>query len=197
MSDFWIYYQIGLKHVLTIYAYDHILFLLALTVPYDFKSWKKLLIMISFFTLGHTLSLFLTVFNIVSFKTSIAELVIPFTILITALYNIIASGKSSKNNNLTFLGIVTVFFGIIHGLGFSNYFNSILSGKPSDKLLPLTEFALGIESAQIIVVLLALLTGYVVQTLFKFSKRDWTLTISAFIVGVVITILVQNNFWSK
>ena len=197
MSDFWIYYQIGLKHVLTIYAYDHILFLLALTVPYDFKSWKKLLIMISFFTLGHTLSLFLTVFNIVSFKTSIAELVIPFTILITALYNIIASGKSSKNNNLTFLGIVTVFFGIIHGLGFSNYFNSILSGKPSDKLLPLTEFALGIESAQIIVVLLALLTGYVVQTLFKFSKRDWTLTISAFIVGVVIPILVQNNFWSK
>ena len=197
MSDFWIYYQIGLKHVLTIYAYDHILFLLALTVPYDFKSWKKLLIMISFFTLGHTLSLFLTVFNIVSFKTSIAELVIPFTILITALYNIVASGKSSKNNNLTFLGIVTVFFGIIHGLGFSNYFNSILSGKPSDKLLPLTEFALGIESAQIIVVLLALLTGYVVQTLFKFSKRDWTLTISAFIVGVVIPILVQNNFWSK
>jgi len=197
MSDFWIYYQIGLKHVLTIYAYDHILFLLALTVPYDFKSWKKLLIMISFFTLGHTLSLFLTVFNIVSFRTSIAELVIPFTILITALYNIIASGKSSKNNNLTFLGIVTVFFGIIHGLGFSNYFNSILSGKPSDKLLPLTEFALGIESAQIIVVVLALLTGYVVQTLFKFSKRDWTLTISAFIVGVVIPILVQNNFWSK
>ncbi len=197
MSDFWIYYQIGLKHVLTIYAYDHILFLLALTVPYDFKSWKRLLIMISFFTLGHTLSLFLTVFNIVSFKTSIAELVIPFTILITALYNIIFSGKSSKNNNLTFIGIVTVFFGIIHGLGFSSYFNSILSGKPSDKLLPLTEFALGIESAQIIVVLLALLLGYVVQTLFHFSKRDWTLTISAFIVGVVIPILVQNNFWSK
>ena len=197
MSDFWIYYQIGLKHVLTIYAYDHILFLLALTVPYDFKSWKRLLIMISFFTLGHTLSLFLTVFNIVRFKTSIAELVIPFTILITALYNIIFSGKSSKNNNLTFIGIVTVFFGIIHGLGFSNYFNSILSGKPSDKLLPLTEFALGIESAQIIVVLLALLLGYVVQTLFHFSKRDWTLTISAFIVGVVIPILVQNNFWSK
>ncbi|WP_162127008.1 HupE/UreJ family protein [Flavobacterium phycosphaerae] len=197
MSDFWIYFSIGLKHVLNIFAYDHVLFLLALTVPYEFKSWKRILILVSLFTLGHTLALMLSVFNIVTIKAHIVEFLIPITILIAAMYNIIVSGKSSKKDGITFVGIVTVFFGIIHGLGFSNYFNSILTGKPTDKLLPLFEFAVGIEAAQIIVVLAALLLGYMAQTLFKFSKRDWTLTISAFIVGVVIPMILQSEIWPK
>jgi drug/metabolite transporter (DMT)-like permease len=197
MSDFWIYFTIGLKHVLSIFAYDHILFLLALTVPYEFKSWKKILILVSFFTLGHTLALFLSVFNIVSINSTIVEFLIPITILIAAMYNIIIAGKSSKKDNITFVGIITAFFGIIHGLGFSNYFNSILSGKPTDKLLPLFEFALGIEVAQIIVVIVSLLLAYMVQNLFKFSKRDWILIISALTVGVILPIIIQNEIWYK
>ncbi|MCX6172941.1 MAG: HupE/UreJ family protein [Flavobacterium sp.] len=197
MSDFWIYFNIGLKHVLNVCAYDHVLFLLALTVPYEFKNWKQILILVSFFTLGHTLALFLSVFNVIAIKANIVEFLIPITILVTALYNIIFSGKSSKKNTITFIGIITVFFGIVHGLGFSNYFNSILPGKATDKLLPLFEFALGIEVAQIFVVILSLLLAYIIQTLFKFSKRDWTLTVSAFIVGVVIPILLQNEIWHK
>ena len=197
MSDFWIYFNLGLKHVLDIFAYDHVLFLLALTVPYEFKSWKRILILVSLFTLGHTLALFLSVFNVITIKSNIVEFLIPITILIAALYNIIVSGKSSKQSSITFIGIVTVFFGVIHGLGFSNYFNTILSGKPTDKLLPLFEFALGIEVAQIIVVLAALLLAYVVQTLLKFSKRDWVLIISAFIVGVVIPMILQSEIWVK
>jgi hypothetical protein len=197
MSDFWIYFTIGLKHVLSVFAYDHILFLLALTVPYDFKSWKKILILVSVFTLGHTLALFLSVFNILSIKPSFVEFLIPITILIAALYNIIIAGKSSKKENSIVISIITLFFGIIHGLGFSNYFNSILSGKPTDKLLPLFEFALGIEVAQIVVVIVSLLLAYVVQNLFKFSKRDWILIISAFTVGVIIPIIIQNEIWYK
>lgn len=197
MSDFWIYFTIGLKHVLNIFAYDHVLFLLALTVPYDFKSWKRILILISLFTLGHSLALFLSVFNVISIKINLVEFLIPITILIAALYNIVISGKSSKKEGITFAGIVTVFFGIIHGLGFSNYFNSILAGKPSDKLMPLTEFALGIETAQIIVVIAALLLAYMILNLTKFSKRDWTLSISAFIVGVVIPMILQSEIWYK
>ncbi|MFZ4670493.1 MAG: HupE/UreJ family protein [Flavobacterium sp.] len=197
MSDFWIYFNIGLKHVLNVYAYDHVLFLLALTVPYEFKNWKQILILVSFFTLGHTLALFLSVFNVIAIKANIVEFLIPITILVTALYNIIFSGKSSKKNSNTFIGIITVFFGIVHGLGFSNYFNSIIPGKATDKLLPLFEFALGIEIAQIFVVILSLLLAYIIQTLFKFSKRDWTLTVSAFIVGVVIPILLQNEIWHR
>ena len=197
MSEFWIYFTIGLKHVLNIFAYDHVLFLLALTVPYDFKSWKRILILVSLFTLGHSLALFLSVFNVISIKVNIVEFLIPITILIAALYNIVISGKSSKKEGITFAGVVTVFFGIIHGLGFSNYFNSILSGKPSDKLIPLTEFALGIETAQIIVVIAVLLLAYMILNLTKFSKRDWTLIISAFIAGVVIPMILQSEIWCK
>jgi HupE / UreJ protein len=197
MADFWIYFNIGLKHVLSIFAYDHLLFLLALTVPYEFKLWKKILILVSFFTLGHTLALLLSVFYIVSIKATIVEFLIQVTIIIAALYNIVLLGKSSKKDNIVFVSIVTAFFGIIHGLGFSNYFNSILSGKPTDKLLPLFEFALGIEAAQIIVVIIALLLAYVVQNLFKFSKRDWILIISAFTIGVILPLLIQNEIWVK
>jgi hypothetical protein len=197
MSDFWIYFNIGLKHVLSIFAYDHILFLLALTVPYDFKAWKKILILVSFFTLGHTLALFLSVFRIVVIEPDFVELLIPITIFVAALYNIISAGKTSKKDNITVIGMITLFFGIIHGLGFSNYFNSILSGKPTDKLLPLLEFGLGIEIAQIIVVILALLLAYIVQNLFKFNKRDWILIVSAFTIGVIIPIIIQNEIWYK
>jgi hypothetical protein len=168
-----------------------------LTVPYEFKSWKKILILVSVFTLGHTLALFLSVFNILSIKPSFVEFLIPITILIAALYNIIIAGKSSKKENSIVISIITLFFGIIHGLGFSNYFNSILSGKPTDKLLPLFEFALGIEVAQIVVVIVSLLLAYIVQNLFKFSKRDWILIISAFTVGVIIPIIIQNEIWYK
>lgn len=197
MSDFWIYFNIGLQHVLDINAYDHVLFLLALTVPYEFKSWKRILILVSLFTLGHTVALFLSVFNILTIKPEIVEFLIPITILATALYNIIATGKPAKKDSVSVTGMITVFFGIIHGLGFSNYFNSILTGKPTDKLLPLFEFALGIEVAQIIVVLAALLLAYVVQTLLKFSKRDWILMVSAFIAGVVIPMIMQSEIWVK
>lgn len=197
MSDFWIYFNIGLKHVLSIFAYDHILFLLALTVPYDFKAWKKILILVSFFTLGHTLALFLSVFRIVVIEPDFVELLIPITIFVAALYNIISAGKTSKKDNITVIGMITLFFGIIHGLGFSNYFNSILSGKPTDKLLPLLEFGLGIEIAQITVVILALLLAYIVQNLFKFNKRDWILIVSAFTIGVIIPIIIQNEIWYK
>ena len=197
MTEFWIYFNIGLKHVLDVFAYDHILFLLALTVPYDFKDWKRILLLVSLFTLGHSLALLLSVFNIIILKVNVVELLIPITILITSVYNLINSGKSSKKDSITFIAIITFFFGIIHGLGFANYFNAILGGKPTDKFIPLTEFALGIECSQIIVVIIALLLSFMVQTLFKFSKRDWTLTMSAFIVGVVIPMIIQSEIWHK
>ena len=195
MSEFWIYFNIGLKHVLDINAYDHVLFLLALSVPYDFKDWRRILLLVSLFTLGHTLALLLSVFEIVYIKGNIVELLIPITILITAFFNIFNSGKSSKKESVTFTAFVTIFFGIIHGLGFSNYFKSILAGNATDKLLPLLDFALGIEIAQIIVILAALLLSFVVQTLFHFSKRDWTLTMSAFIIGFTIPMIIQSEIW--
>lgn len=197
MSEFWVYYQIGLKHVLDFSAYDHVLFLIALTVPYTFKDWKRLLVLVSIFTLGHTLALLLSVFGIVIIKVNLVEFLIPITILIVAFFNLFTAGKSSKQESISAVGFVTLFFGIIHGLGFANYLKMLLGGSPQSKLLPLSEFALGIESAQIIVVFVVLILSYIVQTFFRFTKRDWTLVMSSFVIGVILPMIVEHEIWNR
>lgn len=191
MSEFWIYLEIGLRHVLDIKAYDHVLFLMALTVPYAFKDWKRVLLLVSIFTVGHTLALLLSVFEVLTVNSDLVEFLIPITIMITAFYNLFTAGKTQKSDNINVVGFITLFFGIIHGLGFSNYFKAILSGNPSDKVLPLLEFALGIEVAQIIVVIAVLILSYLFQGFLRFSKRDFTLVFSAFVIGVVIPMLLS------
>ncbi|WP_026728404.1 HupE/UreJ family protein [Flavobacterium denitrificans] len=197
MSEFWIYFQIGLKHVLDINAYDHVLFLIALTVPYAFKDWKRILLLVSVFTIGHTVALILSVYGIIAVKVNLVEFLIPITILITALYHLFTAGKATKNEGVNLIFIVTLFFGLIHGLGFSNYFKTILGGTATSKLLPLGEFALGIEAAQLVVVFVVLILSYIVQTVFRFSKRDWALVMSAFIVGVVIPMIIESPIWNR
>lgn len=197
MSEFWIYFQIGLKHVLDIHAYDHVLFLIALTTPYAFKDWKRILLLVTVFTVGHTVALLLSVFGIIAVKASLVEFLIPVTILITAFFNLFTAGKASKNESVNLVFFLTLFFGIIHGLGFSNYFKTILGGTASSKLVPLLEFALGIEAAQLIVVFVVLVISYIVQTVFRFSKRDWALVMSAFVIGVVIPMIVESPIWNR
>ncbi len=190
------FFNIGLKHVLNFNAYDHVLFLIALSIPYAFKDWKRLLILVSLFTAGHTLALLLSVFGLIKVNVSLVEFVIPITILIVAFFNLFTSSKSNKNESITFIAVVTLSFGIIHGLGFSNYFNTILPGKSAQKLLPVSEFALGIEVAQATVIFVMLILSYIVQNFFRFSKRDWTLVMSAFIIGVVIPIILRSPVWN-
>ena len=197
MTDFWIYFKIGLNHVLDINGYDHVLFLIALTVPYAFKDWKRILLLVTLFTIGHTFALLLSVFNIVTVKATLVEFLIPITILVTAFFNLFTAGKSSKQESITFIGAITVFFGVIHGLGFSNYFKAILPGNPSEKVVPLLEFAIGIEAAQILVVVAVLLLSFIVQTLFRFNKRDFTLVMSAFVIGVVVPLIIENPIWKR
>lgn len=195
MSDFWIYLQTGLRHVLDIDGYDHVLFLIALTVPYNFKDWKKILLLVSLFTLGHTVAMLMSVFGLLSVRETLVEFLIPVSILATALYTLLTAGKTARKGIMPAAGI-TGFFGLIHGLGFAGYFQSILPGAPSDKLIPLLEFALGIECAQIIVVLAVLILAYVVQTTLRFSQRDWVLVMSAFVTGVVLPMIIENPIWS-
>ncbi len=192
MSEFWIYLKIGLHHVLDINGYDHVLFLMALTVPYAFRDWKRVLLLVTIFTIGHTLALFLSVFGIVMIKPAIVELLIPVTILITAVYNLFRAGKAAGKESINVIGFITFFFGIIHGLGFSNYFKSLLPGDATDKIWPLLEFALGIEVAQLIVVLVVLLISFILHHFARFSKRDFALVTSAFVIGVVVPMLLQR-----
>jgi hypothetical protein len=195
MSEFWIYFQIGLKHVLDIHAYDHVLFLIALAVPFSFKDWKRVVLLVTLFTFGHTMALLLSVFEIVTIRVDVVEFLIPITILIAAFFNLFTAGKSSKREGISLVSFITLFFGIIHGLGFSNYFKTILGGSNTSKIVPLLEFALGIETAQIVVVFVVLVLSYMVQTVFRFSKRDWALVMSAFIIGVVLPMIIENEIW--
>lgn len=197
MSEFWLYFKLGLHHVLDINGYDHVLFLIALIVPYAFKDWKRVLLLVTLFTIGHTLSLILSVFGVVYINPTLVEFLIPITIFVTAVFHLFTAGKSSKNESISFVAIVTLFFGIIHGLGFSSYFKSILPGDATDKLLPLLEFAIGIEAAQILVVFIVLILSYIVQTFFRFSKRDWALVMSAFIIGVVLPMIIESEIWNR
>ncbi|TDD78480.1 HupE/UreJ family protein [Flavobacterium caseinilyticum] len=197
MSEFWIYFQIGLKHVLDIHAYDHVLFLIALAIPFSFKDWKRVLLLVTLFTIGHTMALMLSVFEIIVIKVNVVELLIPITILITALFNLFTAGKSNKKESINVVLFITLFFGIIHGLGFSNYFKSILGGDGASKVIPLSEFAMGIEVAQVVVVFMVLILSYIVQTVLRFSKRDWILVMSGFIIGVVIPMIVESEIWIK
>lgn len=197
MSAFWIYFEIGVRHVLDLFAYDHVLFLIALTVPYSFKDWKRLLLLVSLFTVGHTMALLLSVFGVMIIKGNLVEFVIPITILIVAFFNLFTARKSSKNESISVVILITLFFGIIHGLGFASYFKSLLGGSSQSKLLPLSEFALGIEAAQIIVVFVVLILSYIVQTFFRFSKRDWTLVMSSFIIGVVLPMIIESEIWNR
>ncbi|MFC5681803.1 HupE/UreJ family protein [Flavobacterium sp. MAHUQ-51] len=197
MSQFLIYFQLGLKHILNIYSYDHILFLIALSIPLAFKDWKRILALVTSFTVGHTVALLLTLYGIITVKVAVIELLIPITILIVALFHLFTAGKSGKKESVNLVFIVTLFFGIIHGLGFTNHFRNIHKEASISKFSAILETSLGIEVAQLVVILVVLILAYIVQTVFRFSKRDWTLVMSAFIIGVVLPIILGNEIWLR
>jgi len=193
MDDFMLYFKMGLHHVLDFYAFDHILFLIVLAVVFSFKQWKKVLWLVSLFTLGHSISLALAAFEIVQIRVDLIEFLIPLTIFITGVINLFTAKKTSKgkeNINLLF----ALFFGLIHGLGFSNYFKMMI-GQEEDKVLPLVEFALGIEAAQIIIVLAILSLGFLFQNIFKVNRRDWILIFSSIVIGFSIQMMIDRVFW--
>jgi len=195
LENFWFNVEYGINHVLDINAYDHVLFLIVLTVPYVFKDWKRALLLVSMFTLGHTLSLVLAAYNVVSVNAEIVEFLIPVTILVVALFNVFTAGKGAQKEKIGVLFLSTLFFGLVHGLGFAREFKMLL-GDTDNKLLLLFEFALGIELSQVIIVFIVLFLGYLVQTIFRFSKRDWIMVISAIVVGLVIPMILNSDFLS-
>ncbi len=193
MDEFLLYVKIGLNHVLDFSAYDHILFLIVLAVVFSFHQFKKVLWLITLFTLGHSVTLALSAYGVLKIDVTIIEFLIPVTICITGVVNILNISKTATtkdNINLIF----ALFFGLIHGLGFSNYFRMMI-GKEEDKLMPLIEFALGIELSQVIIVFGILIVGTVLQSFFKVSKRDWVLVTSAIVIGFVIPMMIERVFW--
>ena len=193
LDNFWFNVKYGINHVLDINGYDHVLFLIVLTVPYLFKDWKRVLLLVTTFTVGHTLSLILAAYGVVRVNGQLVEFLIPISILIVALFNVFTAGNGAQKERVGVLFFTTLFFGLVHGLGFSREFRMIVGGS-DNKLLTLVEFALGIEIAQIIIFFVVLILGYIMQTIFRFSKRDWIMVISAIVVGLVIPMILESDF---
>ena len=194
MSQFGIYFQLGKEHILD-YAngYDHILFVLALCAIYLMRDWKKIIILVTAFTIGHSITLALSVFDMVKINAELIEFLIPVTIFITAMSNIIKRGPTYSETVVQLNYAYALFFGLIHGLGFSGYLKALL-GK--EKIVSqLFAFNLGLELGQIIVVVLFLVISFILVDIFGINRRDWKLVISSGIAGISLILIKDAIFW--
>jgi len=194
MDDFLRNFMEGFVHVLDINAYDHILFIILMAVPFLFNSWKKLLWLVTAFTIGHSMSLLLAVYGIVTVGTTYIEFLIPVTIAIAALYNIFTAGRRHAKDTPWLLISTALFFGLIHGFGFSGAFK-MLASSGENTLLLLAEFALGIEAAQLVIVLVVLIINFILTGLFRFNKKEWIQIVSAIVFGIIIPMLAARWAW--
>jgi hypothetical protein len=190
LNNFSIWFKIGFGHIADLSGYDHILFLLALCVVYTFKQWKNLLVLITAFTIGHSLTLALSVFNILSINTKIVEFLIPVTILLTCIYNLYYRNKQ-VNGNFKANYWMALFFGLIHGLGFSTILKSLL-GSSANILSPLFAFNIGLEAGQLVIVSIIMLFSVALNTFFRSRKVEFNFLISSVVLGIAFIIAIQR-----
>jgi tetrahydromethanopterin S-methyltransferase subunit E len=194
MSEFGLYFELGREHILDyINGYDHILFVLALCAIYLVRDWKKILILITAFTIGHSITLALATMQIISVKSELVEFLIPLTIFVTASSNLFRKEESIDKQNIQINYFFALFFGLIHGMGFSNYLRAIL-GKSHSILSPLLAFNLGLELGQVIVVTIFLIISYILVVWLKVSRRDWKMVLSSAIAGIAFILMKDRMF---
>ena len=194
MQDFIFYIKLGLNHVLDFSAYDHILFLAALALPFTFKSWKKVLLLATIFTIAHCFSLYLSVYEIVVMDVGLIEFLIPVTIFATALFNLNYIWAGQVNKSIALHILATAFFGLIHGFGFSNYFKMLMA-EEENKLMPLLGFAAGIELSQVLIVLVVLAISYLFLFVLRVKSTLFILVSSILIILVTIPMLIAAFPW--
>ena len=194
MSEFQLYFELGKDHILDYKnGYDHILFVVALCTVYLLRDWKKVLILVTAFTIGHSITLALATLQVISFNQELIEFLIPLTIFISAGSNIFRKTEISDRTTYINYGYA-LFFGLIHGLGFSNYLRSIL-GQDRSIVSQLFAFNLGLEFGQIIIVGIFLIAAFLLVDLFTVNRRDWKLVISSAIVGIALILMRSKIYW--
>jgi glucose uptake protein GlcU len=191
MQEFWFYIELGLKHVLDFGAYDHILFLSALAIPFTFKNWKKVVILATIFTIAHCTSLALSAFGVLTVDVGLIEFLIPVTIMLTSLFNLIYVYNGDKNVGMYLHILATAFFGLIHGFGFSNYFKMLMA-EEEDKVTPLLGFATGIEFSQVAIILAILAIAFLIQDLIKVKRTYFIAIASILIICITIPLLIAT-----
>ncbi|MGC1240860.1 MAG: HupE/UreJ family protein [Chryseosolibacter sp.] len=192
MSEFQLYFGLGKDHILDANGYDHILFVIALCILYAISEWKQVLILVTAFTVGHSITLALATLEIITVNAALVEFLIPVTIFITAVSNLFRGDGHSGNIQLNY--VYAAFFGLIHGMGFSNYLKSIL-GRDESIFTQLLAFNLGLELGQIIIVSFFLVIGFVLVDVFGVNRRDWKLVISSAVAGIALILLKDKIYW--
>jgi len=199
MSEFQAYLQLGFDHITDSNGYDHILFIVALCTIYTLIDWKKVIILVTAFTIGHSITLALSTMGLISIRPDVIELLIPVTILFTAILNFFhQTPKSSYVREKTYSPRypLALTFGLIHGLGFSNYLRALL-GKEADIVEPLLGFNVGLELGQLIIVFIILSIAFVAIEILRLSKLRWNDIISGIIVGMAISLIINNELFRE
>jgi hypothetical protein len=189
MNDFLFYFKIGWQHIISPDALDHQLFILALAAIYLIRDWKQVLVLVTAFTIGHSITLYLSVKELVTISSRWVEFLIPCTIFITALSNLFQKKFTPKTIRINYF--LALFFGLIHGLGFANTIRVALA---SDQTLGwgLFGFNVGLEAGQIIVVLIILTLSFIIVDLFKANRREWMLFASACAFSIAIKYAIER-----
>ncbi|QMW01980.1 HupE/UreJ family protein [Spirosoma foliorum] len=203
MDDFLIYLRLGFDHITDPGGYDHILFVIALCAVYTVQQWKQVLILVTAFTIGHSITLALATLQLIHYKTDLIELLIPITILITAITNFFFREPKSKSRlstaqqpNRYWRYGLALSFGLIHGMGFSNYLRSLL-GNEADIVTPLLAFNLGLEIGQLVIVSLVLGLAYILINIIRTSQLRWTLVVSGIVAGMALSLIINNEYLGK
>ena len=191
------YINLGFQHISDLAGYDHILFLLALCAVYSIDQWRRLFILVTAFTVGHSITLALSSFGWVVIPSHIIEFLIPVTILITAIRNVAVPASdqlTDDQGNMTGHYLVALCFGFIHGMGFSNYFRALMMDS-SSITIPLLGFNLGIEIGQLLVVSIIVIVASLVVKFAQVKHRDWNLFISGAAAGISLVLMNDTAFW--
>lgn len=200
MNEFSVYLQLGFDHITDPNGYDHIIFLVALCAIYRLKDWRRVLILVTAFTLGHSITLALATLNYLSYSTEVIEFLIPCTILATAFSNFfhrsrldsIFDEEPVRGGRSRYL--MALLFGLIHGMGFSNFLRSLL-GKEASIIKPLLAFNIGLELGQLLIVLIILTVSWILIDLFRVRKHDWKLILSGAVAGIALILIKESDYW--
>ncbi|MDC8105394.1 MULTISPECIES: HupE/UreJ family protein [Chryseobacterium] len=189
MQDFLFYLKLGWEHIISLDALDHQLFVLALIAVYSYKDLKKILILVTAFTIGHSITLALSILDIVRVPSNWVEFLIPLTIVLTALGNIIMKNKKQALDKTNYY--LALFFGLIHGMGFANTAR-VMIAKSQSIAIPLLGFNIGLEVGQIVIVCAILILLFIALTLFKINRKDWILFISSGVFALALKMTIER-----
>ncbi len=186
------YFQEGWFHIMSADALDHQLFIISMAALFLWKDWRRVLVLVTAFTIGHSLTLALSAYDIIRFSTTWVEFLIPITIILTAAYDLKYLNLSKiENRNIGFNYIIALSFGLIHGMGFANSIRMMLA---SDQRigLPLLSFNLGLEAGQIVLILLILLAAQLIVVTLKIPRKFWILLLSVIPLVLALKMAIER-----